>query len=205
MSQKNNRKLFGRARFAASGSTTPFVVLIGASGSGKTTIAWAIEQCYPDDVAVFYFDRIGVPPIEEMITEYGSGEEWQRARTIEWMANLARLSGSARPLLFEGQTRLSFLAEGAEAAGAAYLPILLDCDDRTRAIRLSFEREQPELLNEEMMDWAGYLRREARKCGCEVLDTSKLSLEQCISHVMDRLNGKKFSDLSPGRAPTLCA
>ena len=45
------------------------VILIGASGSGKTTIARAIEHRYPDEVEVLYFDRIGVPPVEEMIAE----------------------------------------------------------------------------------------------------------------------------------------
>jgi len=176
----------------------PLVVLIGASGSGKTTIARAIEERHAGEVAVFYFDRIGVPSAEQMIAECGSGEGWQRARTIEWMARLAPLSRAGRRLLFEGQTRLSFLAEGAAAAGApTYLPILLDCDDETRSRRLSLERKQPELADEHMMDWARYLRREAGRCGCEILDTSLLSLEECIRHVMDRLSGPGSGDASP--------
>ena len=175
-----------------------FVVLIGASGSGKTTIARAIAQRYADDVEVFHFDRIGVPSARRMITKYGSGEEWQRAKTIEWMAKLAPRSRSGRRLLFEGQTRLCFLAEGAEAAGGpAYLPILVDCDDETRSRRLSLAREQPELANEEMMHWARYLRCEAEGSGCEVLDTSALSLGRCISHVMARLRGNPSSDKMP--------
>lgn len=169
---------------------TQFVVLIGASGSGKTTIARGIEQRRVRNVDVFYFDRIGVPSVEQMITECGSGEEWQRAKTIEWMTKLAPHSRSGRRLLFEGQTRLSFLQEGAEAAGGlAYRPILVDCDDESRSRRLSLERKQPELDNRQMRDWARYLRHEAEKCSCEVLDTTTLSLEQCIAHVMARLNG----------------
>ena len=165
------------------------VVLIGASGSGKTTIAHAIARRCAGSVDVFYFDRIGVPSAEQMIAEYGSGEGWQRAKTIEWMAKLRKLSKSGRKLLFEGQTRLSFLAEGAAAAGGlAYRPILLDCDDITRSKRLSLERKQPELANDTMMNWARYLRREAAERGCEILDTSVLSIRQCISHVAARLS-----------------
>jgi len=172
-----------------------FVVLIGASGSGKTTIARAIAQRCAGDVDVFHFDGIGVPAAEQMVAEYGSGEAWQRAKTIEWMAKLAPLSRSGRGVLFEGQTRLSFLAEGAEAAGGpAYLPILVDCDDEARSRRLSLEREQPELANEDMASWARYLRREAKARGCEILDTSALSLDQCIFHVMARLRGSPPSD-----------
>lgn len=169
----------------------PLVVLIGASGSGKTTIARAIAQRYSHEVEVFYFDRIGVPSAKQMIAEHGSDEGWQRAKTIEWMAKLAPLNRSGRGLLFEGQTRLSFLAEGAAAAGgSAYLPILVDCDDETRSRRLLVERQQPELANEEMMNWARYLRRTAKRSGCEILDTSTLSLEQCIICVMARLSGR---------------
>src|ERR1700733_1456836 len=176
-----------------------FVVLIGASGSGKTTIAHAISQRHADDVEVFHFDAIGVPSAKQMTAEYGSGEGWQRTKTIEWMAKLAPLSRSGRGLLFEGQTRLSFLAEGAEVAGGpVYLPILVDCDDKTRSRRLSLEREQPELANENMMNWARYLRHEAKESGCEILDTSALSLDQCIVLVMARLRGSpSASDKNP--------
>jgi shikimate kinase len=184
--------------FLALGGAMQLVVLIGASGSGKTTIARAIAQRYADDVEVFHFDGIGVPSAKQMIAECGSGEGWQRAKTIEWMAKLAPLTRSGRGLLFEGQTRLSFLTEGAEAAGGpAYLPILVDCDDETRSRRLSLEREQPELADENMTNWARYLRREAKGSGCEILDTSALSLDQCILHVMARLRRNPSSDKIP--------
>jgi len=164
-----------------------FVVLTGASGAGKTTIARAIEERHADEIDVFYFDRIGVPSEERMISEYGSGERWQRAKTIEWMAKLAPLSRSGRGLLFEGQTRLSFLAEAAKTAGGiAYLPILVDCDDQTRSGRLA-QRKQPELANANMMRWARHLRDEAATFGCEILDTSTVSQEQCITYVLNRL------------------
>lgn len=164
------------------------VILIGASGSGKTSIARAIEDRFSDNVDVFFFDRIGVPSVGQMIAEYGSGEGWQRAKTVEWMAKLAHVAKTGRKVVFEGQTRLSFLAEGATAAGAlAYLPILVDCDDETRSKRLTVDRRQPELANEEMMQWARYLRHEANEYDCEVLDTSLLSLDEAVSYVMTRL------------------
>jgi hypothetical protein len=165
------------------------VILIGASGSGKTTIAHAIEHRYADEVEVFYFDRIGVPSVGKMIGEYGSGEQWQRAKTLDWMAKLAQFARSGRRLLFEGQTRLSFLEEGASGTGGlAYLPILVDCDDETRSKRLAIDRKQPELANENMMNWAQYLRGEDKRRGYEIIDTSSLSLDEGVSYVMARLN-----------------
>jgi shikimate kinase len=166
----------------------PLVILIGASGAGKTTIARAIQDRHAETVDVFYFDRIGVPPVEQMISEYGSAEGWQRAKTIEWMAKLANLSAVRRRVVFEGQTRLSFLADGAAAVGGlAYVPILVDCDDETRSKRLAVEREQPELANQDMMNWARYLRDEAKDRECEILDTSSLSLDESVSYVVERL------------------
>jgi hypothetical protein len=166
----------------------PLVVLIGASGSGKTTIARAIEERAAGTLDVFFFDRIGVPSPEAMIAAYGSGAAWQRAKTIEWMIKLAPAAAAERKVLFEGQTRLSFLAEGAAAAGGVgYRPILVDCDEAARAKRLT-ERGQPELADGDMNNWARYLRAEAKAAGCDTLDTSCLALEDALAFVMARLD-----------------
>ena len=51
----------------------PFVVLTGASGSGKTTIAHRIEAELPE-ITGLRFDTIGVPSAEVMAT-YGTGHQ----------------------------------------------------------------------------------------------------------------------------------
>ncbi|RDJ04381.1 hypothetical protein B5K05_24745 [Rhizobium phaseoli] len=90
----------------------PAAILIGASGSGKATLAQAIAARSPDNTDVLFFDAIGVPGAEDMIREYGSGEAWQLAKTIEWMQRIAEIAASGRRVVFEGQTRLLFLAKG---------------------------------------------------------------------------------------------
>jgi hypothetical protein len=60
---------------------------------------------------------------------------------------------------------------------------LVDCDDASRVARLHLDRSQPGLANPTMMNWARYLRNETRECGAEILDTSELSIEECINHV----------------------
>ncbi|WP_348642642.1 GNAT family N-acetyltransferase [Neorhizobium sp. P12A] len=163
------------------------VILIGASGSGKTTLAKAVSERWRDEIDVLHFDSIGVPPVEEMIAVHGSPEAWQRAATVEWMRRLADMAKDGRHILFEGQTRLSFLAEGAAAAGVLpYVPILVDCDDATRTRRLSVDRAQPELANPDMMNWAAYLRAEAQQSGCEIFDTSDRGLEDCLAYLLER-------------------
>jgi predicted kinase len=61
----------------------PLVIMTGASGSGKTTIAKAIEVYHPS-ITVFRFDNIGVPSAEVMAsfgTDHQPGGAWQRAMT----------------------------------------------------------------------------------------------------------------------------
>ena len=160
------------------------IILTGASGSGKTAIAEAIRIGRPDLADVLHFDGIGVPSPEAMAAGWGSGEAWQRAMTLSWMARIAAMSGRDRSVLFEGQMRLAFVREGLLAAGIADARVILvDCDDATRTHRLTANRNQPELANPKMMIWAEFLRREAKETGCEVLDTSQLSLERSVERV----------------------
>jgi energy-coupling factor transporter ATP-binding protein EcfA2 len=64
------------------------VVLTGASGSGKTTIAQAFAARYPTLAEVHFFDRITVPSLEDMTIQYGSPDEWQRVEA--WRRNSRR-------------------------------------------------------------------------------------------------------------------
>jgi hypothetical protein len=165
------------------------VILTGASGSGKTTIAETIERQRPELAHVFKFDRIGVPSPEERAAGWGSGGAWQRAMTIEWLARIKQHEVTL-PVLFEGQMRLSFISEGLASAGIAGARIVLvHCDDATRMHRLCHERKQPELADANMMMWAEFLRREAEAGGFELLDTSRMSVAESVEDVCERLRG----------------
>lgn len=159
---------------------TPFVILTGASGAGKTAIADEIARTHPS-LSVFYFDSIGVPT-PDVMASYGTGHQpggaWQRAMTMEWLPRITSRRASSGGVLFEGQMRISFIMEALVASdiGDARI-VLVDCDDMTRIDRLSHGRKQPDLATESMMGWARYLRDEAAQVGVEVLDTSVLSLQ----------------------------
>lgn len=172
-------------------ATMRLVILSGASGSGKSTIAERIEQQDAERTRVFRFDSIGVPSPEERRARWGPESEpgggWQRAMTVGWLARIAR-ERDGLPILFEGQMRLSFITEGLATAGIAEARIVLvDCDDATRTHRLCSERNQPDLANPDMMNWARFLRDEAEAGGFEVLDTSKISIEESVEYVCGRL------------------
>jgi chloramphenicol 3-O-phosphotransferase len=166
------------------------VILTGASGSGKTVIAEAITSRYAESVDVYHFDEVGVPSREEMIANYGSTEAWQLAKTHEWTMKIAANRPIKRHILFEGQMRCSFALEAAAAAGITeFMLILVDCDDATRTRRLTLERRQPDLVNPTMMSWAQYLRNEAHQLHCTILDTTLLSLDECVKQIWTHLSG----------------
>ncbi|HEX5182488.1 MAG TPA: hypothetical protein VFW19_04975 [Allosphingosinicella sp.] len=165
------------------------VILTGASGAGKTSIARAFAAEHPGEAEVHFFDSIGVPTVERMIADHGAPDEWQRAATIGWLARLADRAGEDRFVLLEGQMRPSFVAEAANAAGIGdYRLILVDCDDATRCSRLCDARGQPELADADMLRWAAFLRAAADRDGIAILDTSALSLAESVAFVRAAFN-----------------
>ena len=90
-------------------------------------------------------------------------------------------------MLFEGQVRLVFVREGLLSAGISDARVVLvDCDDEVRARRLLTYRNQPESANPTMMNWAAFLRREAREGGYEVLDTTGMPYRNSLNACGDQ-------------------
>lgn len=165
----------------------PFVILTGASGVGKTSIAQRIEELHPD-ITVYRGDSIGLPS-EEIMQSYGPvegpGGPSQRAFALYWIGVIAPTLAAGRPVLLEGSTRIAFLLEALALNGIPHARILLvECDDHSRDSRLTHDRHQPELANEEMRCWSRYLHKEAVEAGCEIIDTSNVPLAITVRQVM---------------------
>ena len=165
-------------------------MLTGASGAGKTTIALAIEAMHPE-FTVFRFDTIGVPSAEVMAT-FGVGHQpggaWQRAMTLQWFQRITPVIKAGNGVLFEGQVRVAFLQEALATYGILNARlVLVECDDETRTARLTNDRQQPELANDSMKGWSRYLHQEAIEMGCEILDTGRVSLSECVGRIANYL------------------
>jgi hypothetical protein len=150
-----------------------------------TTIGRSVERVGLPNCEVHFFDSIGVPSVERMRREYGSGHEpggpWQRAMTLHWVRRIRAVLKRGTSVLLEGQMRIAFVKEAlAESQITSAHIILLDCDDATRAQRLHVYRAQPDLANLDMMNWARYLREEACATNVRVLDTGHLSVAECV-------------------------
>jgi dephospho-CoA kinase len=169
------------------------VILTGASGSGKTALASAVQSQNLPQCVVLFFDSIGVPSAEAM-RAYGEGYQpggaWQRATTIQWMSRIASMLKTGISILFEGQMRIEFIHTALALFRIENARILLvDCDDAIRTARLQVDRNQPELANADMLAWSRYLRDEATQAGCEILDTGAVPLEDCRKRIQQLLTG----------------
>ena len=163
-----------------------FVILTGASGVGKTSIAQAIEDEYPD-VIVYQGDRIGLPS-EEILSGFGPvegpGGPLQRGFALHWIGVIAPTLSSGRPVLLEASCRIAFLQEALKRHGVPHARVILvECDDQARDARLIHDRRQPELANENMRGWSRFLHEEALDAGYEILDTTHVPLVESVRHI----------------------
>ncbi len=163
-----------------------FVILTGASGAGKTTIAQAIEDAHPE-ITVYQGDRIGLPS-EKILAAYGHTDEpggpTQRGFALYWLGIIAGELKAGKTVLLETQCRIAFLHEALALHGIKDVRVILvECSDASRKSRLN-GRGHPELANEQMDNWSRFLHREAEEFGHEILDTTAMSLEATTSHIL---------------------
>jgi dephospho-CoA kinase len=91
----------------------------------------------------------------------------------------------------DGQTRPSFIAEACDTNNVRpYKVILIDCSDDVRRARL-LHRGQPELADQQMMDWARYLLRETTEIGGEIIHNDDLSIAETAAALATIVGGNE--------------
>ena len=159
--------------------------VIGASGAGKTATLKRLATRRPD-IAFRYADTAGVPSQAAMIEAHGTVEAWQRHATVAWVRRIKAECVDAPSVMFDMQTRPSFIAEACASAGMSqYRIVLMHCADAVRNARLT-ARGQPELANSRMADWARFLRDEAARRRDTIIDTTDLTIEDA-AHVLESI------------------
>jgi GTPase SAR1 family protein len=158
------------------------IFITGASGVGKTTLVNLVKSKYlhRPDVAIFGFDSIGVPSVDQMIKLYGSAPEWQRATTKKWVTKILQ-EIDAPFVILEGQVNLDFIYEAFQDHHFKNFDIILiDCAEEEMLRRLRDDRKQPHLANDNMRNWRAYLRKQAENHNVCIINTDELSIGASI-------------------------
>ena len=169
-------------------SNSPAILFLsGASGAGKTSILLSLKQRITSSDYIFlHYDSMGVPSFKEMLEQAGSLEHWQEVTTYRWIERIGAGYADDKVVLIEGQSNLDFITGACQRYGIAkYAIILLDCDWQTMKDRLRRNRGQPELANDDMRNWADFLREQAQSRGIPIIKTADQAPE-VIAEIIEK-------------------
>ena len=118
-----------------------------------------------------------------MIQGWGSGGKWQEAMTHEWINRVSHMTDKAL-VVFEGQYHPRFAVDACRALDIdGYALAVVTCKEEIWVKRLQGPREQPELVTQDMRNWANMLREDTVKVGGSVIDTSASDLAASLKDV----------------------
>lgn len=105
--------------------------------------------------------------------------------TEKWVDDLLSNYLDKKLLILEGQLNLQFIKDTcANHNFKNYEIILIHCDDTIRHERLRKNRNQSELVNHDMDNWANFLYRQAQQMNVTILDSGILNVEQIVDELV---------------------
>ena len=152
------------------------LVLTGASGAGKTTLALKLNELAIPGVKGFNCDRV-------KIESDGMAASTDRQADIlrYWISHLSQPETGIELAVLDTQIRPHRALEVLSQAAITYAQIVLvDCEPGKRNERLRIDRGQPELASPQMDCWAAYLRGQADALRLSIIDTSDDSIDKSL-------------------------
>ena len=154
------------------------LVLTGASGAGKTTLALKLNELAIPGVKGFNCDRVKIESQET------TGADRQADVLRYWISHLSEAETGIELAVLDTQIRPHRAFEVLREAAVHYAQIVLvDCDPVKRNERLHVDRGQPELANPRMDCWAAYLRGQADALKLSIIDTSNDPMEKSLAEL----------------------
>jgi len=170
-------------------SLPKIIVLTGASGAGKTTLALRLNELGIPGVEAINCDRVKLEA-----NEHTDPSDVQADVLRHWITHLTRSESNVQLGVLDTQIRPHRALEVLNEAGIKNAQVVLvDCDPVIRNERLHVDRGQPELAHARMDCWAAYLRGQADALSLSIIDTSDGQVDKSLNTlerlVRDLLNG----------------
>lgn len=155
------------------------LVLTGASGAGKTTLALKLNELAIPGVNGINCDRVNIHA-----DETADPSNWQANVLRYWISHLSQPENGIELAVLDTQIRPHVAIEVLSQSAVEYAQIVLvDCDPVKRNERLCMQRNQPDLANPRMDCWAAYLRGQADALKLAIIDTSNDSIEKSVDEL----------------------
>jgi len=156
-----------------------FIVLTGASGAGKTTLLLALAELRLPGVECVNCDRVKLDA-----TNSADPSDRQTAILRHWISEIQNHENRVALAVLDTQIRPHRAMEVLEQEGIIDSQIVLvDCEPAKRNERLRTDRQQPELVSNQMDCWAAYLRGQADALKLSIIDTSVDPIETSLGHL----------------------
>ena len=115
--------------------------------------------------------------------------------THQWINKIVKIARDKNVnILFEGSTDIQFYQDAFSKNNYSdYFIVLFDCETETMKNRL-IERGQPELYQEDMVNWLNYLRRTAQQKNIEIIKTDSFSVDEIGQILIKKFKSDIFSN-----------
>jgi len=153
------------------------IFITGPSGVGKTTVTKHLQSRLASKASFYFFDTIEIPSVKEMISKYGSQENFQKDATQRWLDRL--ITSKDNLMFFEGQYIPEFINfTKLVKHNIEYKLICIFADRKIREERLIHLRSQPELANQDMENWQNALIAKTELLNGICLNSSEKTVEE---------------------------
>lgn len=165
------------------------VYLTGASGVGKTSIVEQLKKENTNPNVQFHnFDGIEIPELENSEAR----ANWQEQATHYWINTILKTYQEKDLVIFEGSSSFQFIFSAFKKNNFEnFLVILIDCEEAIMTKRLIENRNQPELVNDDMKNWLRILRQQAQEQNIFTIDTSAINVHQAIELLWHQIDASK--------------
>ena len=155
------------------------IVLTGASGAGKTTLALKLNELGIPGVEAINCDRVKL-----QADEHTDPSDHQADVLRHWISHFKRDESKVQLAVLDTQIRPHRALEVLNQAGIEKAQIVLvNCDQTIRNKRLHVDRRQPELAHAQMDCWAAYLSGQADALNLSIIDTSDGAVEKNLNEL----------------------
>lgn len=164
------------------------IFLIWASWVGKTTILeWVKSKDISHVVCLNADSRYGIPDEEAMVQEAWSVSERRNQSLLKCLEKALSVF-PWKTIVLDKSTHIDLIWTTCEKLEiATYQIILVDCEEQEMRRRLLEERQQPELVTDDMFNRQRILREQATQKWITILDTTWKTKEECVEEFLHKI------------------